>query len=60
MEAGTGLPEYTPHGTTGPPLLRPCADALGQDAAGLLAEGAFWSVAEITQAAGEALRSLAN
>jgi predicted ATPase/class 3 adenylate cyclase len=37
------------------PLFRQCSDALGPDAALLLAEGAAWSVAEATQAAEEAL-----
>jgi hypothetical protein len=35
--------------------LQQCVDALGPDAARLLAEGASWSVAEATQAAEEAL-----
>jgi hypothetical protein len=37
------------------PLVQQCTNALGPDAARLLAEGASWSVAEATQAAEEAL-----
>jgi hypothetical protein len=40
------------------PLRQECTDALGPDAARLLAEGASWSVAEATQAAEEALLRL--
>jgi predicted ATPase/class 3 adenylate cyclase len=40
------------------PLRQQCTDAVGADAASLLAEGASWSVAEATQAAEEALLGL--
>jgi hypothetical protein len=40
------------------PVLQQCTDALGPDAASLLAEGASWSVAEATQAAEETLVGL--
>jgi predicted ATPase/class 3 adenylate cyclase len=40
------------------PLLQQCADALGPDATRPLAEGASWSIAEVTQAAEEALLRL--
>jgi predicted ATPase/class 3 adenylate cyclase len=39
-------------------LLQQCTDAIGADAARLVAEGASWSVAEATQAAEEALVQL--
>jgi hypothetical protein len=40
------------------PLRQKCSDAVGPDAARLLAEGASWSVAEATQTAEEALLRL--
>jgi hypothetical protein len=40
------------------PQRQQCTDALGADAPRLLAEGASWSVAEVTQAAEEALLAL--
>jgi hypothetical protein len=40
------------------PLLQQCTDALGPDATRLIAEGAAWSVAEVSQAAEEALVGL--
>jgi hypothetical protein len=55
VEAITGL-QYLPlMQRLDRPLLQQCNDALGPDAARLVAEGASWSVAEATQAAEDAL-----
>jgi hypothetical protein len=55
IEAVTGQPYMPLMERMDRPLRQHCADALGPDAARLLAEGASWSVAEATQAAEEAL-----
>jgi hypothetical protein len=58
VEAVTGL-EYLPlMERLDRPLRQQCSDALGPDATRLLAEGASCSVAEVTQAAEEALLRL--
>ena len=55
IEAVTGQPYMPLMERLDRPLRQHCADAVGPDAARLLAEGASWSVAEATQAAEEAL-----
>jgi hypothetical protein len=58
IETVTGQPYMPLMERLDRPLRQQCTDALGPDAARLLAEGASWSVAEATQAAEEALLTL--
>ncbi len=58
IEAVTGMGYMPLVARLDRPLRQQCTDALGPDAARLLAEGASWSVAEATQAAEGALQRL--